>query len=1293
MRQIVDATGLDGWFISTRRDAQEMLPHLVRQLVMETLPLSALARIRFPAGDQVGLPGYDGVVETTVEHPFVPHGISVWEMGTGPAEEKLADDYRKRTGKPGRVDPLQSAFVFVSPHVVRDKDTLEAQLQAEEKWRTVRILDAVDLAAWLDLAPVAARWLAREMGIPVEGMLRLDEYMRQEMDARHGRPIPPALLVGGRTAAQETIVRWIESDSREVRVEGESLEEGAAFIAAVAGTLPDENRAQVTDRLLFVSDSRALDYLSHLQTAHFLVPLTAEVRRRAEGLGASSIRMLVPRMRMVPAGEESRERQTVKLGTIQRTACADALRAMGCTNQAADRISRESKGSLTAVLWMIAQEHDAPFPWTSAEAALDLMPLLLAGQWDADNPQDRAVLAAMAGKDHKDVEAVLARWATPQGPLILRGSVWDWLAWDFAWGCLCPFISRAQVDAFRAAVERVLGEPDPALELASAERWVAAMHGKKHPYSPALRSGLVASIAHFETNASMIRCGDGKVIAGGLVRRLLDGESFERKPTWLSLASWLPDLAEAAPDEYLRAHDLLLKDGTCVAAFFEEGGFFGSSPHTHLLWALERLAWVDAFLSRATLALGALAAVDPGGQLSNRPLNSLKDIFLPWHPHTMASVLHRVAAIDSLRVHHPEVAWQLAAGLLPRGSSCTSGTAKPRWHEWSRDGEPAVTWPEYWQFVQEMVLRMLQWAGAIGGHWKTIIESYNDLRMGNPALASKVLAAIQQLDPATFDKDAICLISDTVRSLLGTHRNLSDAKWTMTEEQLVPFETIYARFQPPDLVSQFKWLFTSWPRPPRMRDVPYEEETRLIEEERLKAAGEIIQQGGIEATLTMFDAFERPDTLGVALAELGLDEKSEVRLLRETLHYVPLPDRFPAALRAGFGYVGRKYAKGGDAWLGAVVGCAAMAWNANAFANLALGLPEAGPTWDKLADWDAEAERIYWQRTVPCVLREAKRDAGRAVSCLLDAGRPYRAIEVAGMTVGRSGRRQDTPEELAVPLELIVKALQEAPKFDPEKEWIAPHMTMVVHYVETLLGVLDAHGIDNGVIAAIEWAWLAALEHGNRGVPALERALSTDPHLFIDILKLVFRAEDEGPRDLSDSDRNRATQGYRLLKAWHHVPGMTLTDEAKKEHDGDIVFHKGAVDEGVLTGWIDAVRDLAAQCGRTAICDSQIGEVLAFAPIDDDGAWPCLPIRNLLERVQSEEMEHGLQTGVANRRGVHSVVSGGVQELALAAKFDGYSQTIHARWPRTAAVMACIAEQFKREAKWHQDREAFEEFE
>jgi hypothetical protein len=70
----------------------------------------------------------------------------------------------------------------------------------------------------------------------------------------------------------------------------------------------------------------------------------------------------------------------------------------------------------------------------------------------------------------------------------------------------------------------------------------------------------------------------------------------------------------------------------------EDTGAFGRNYITGLLWALEGIAWEEAYLSRTTVVLAEIAAHDPGGNWANRPSNSLTDIFLPRMPHTLASV-------------------------------------------------------------------------------------------------------------------------------------------------------------------------------------------------------------------------------------------------------------------------------------------------------------------------------------------------------------------------------------------------------------------------------------------------------------------------------------------------------------------------------------------------------------------------------------------------------------------------------------------------------------------------------
>jgi hypothetical protein len=101
MKSIVTSTQISQWFTSTSRDAQELLPHLIRKLILSTLPIDKLPYLGIAAGDDIRGRGYDGQVHSATEHPIVPHGISVWEMGTGESPEtKFKEDYTKRTRDP-----------------------------------------------------------------------------------------------------------------------------------------------------------------------------------------------------------------------------------------------------------------------------------------------------------------------------------------------------------------------------------------------------------------------------------------------------------------------------------------------------------------------------------------------------------------------------------------------------------------------------------------------------------------------------------------------------------------------------------------------------------------------------------------------------------------------------------------------------------------------------------------------------------------------------------------------------------------------------------------------------------------------------------------------------------------------------------------------------------------------------------------------------------------------------------------------------------------------------------------
>jgi hypothetical protein len=166
-----------------------------------------------------------------------------------------------------------------------------------------------------------------------------------------------------------------------------------------------------------------------------------------------------------------------------------------------------------------------------------------------------------------------------------------------------------------------------------------------------------------------------------------------------SLANQLPLLAEAAPGPLHSALEQMLEgDGAAIRPIFSEGE------------------------SLVSIILAKLARIDPGGRLTNRPINSLRAIFLSWIPNTNASLSARLVALDAILENEPEIGWNLLTKLLPQGQDTSSPTAKPRFREAGASEREVVTWARVWESQREIVTRALRLAGDDAARWSAIIE-------------------------------------------------------------------------------------------------------------------------------------------------------------------------------------------------------------------------------------------------------------------------------------------------------------------------------------------------------------------------------------------------------------------------------------------------------------------------------------------------------------------------------------------------------------------------------------------
>jgi len=102
-----------------------------------------------------------------------------------------------------------------------------------------------------------------------------------------------------------------------------------------------------------------------------------------------------------------------------------------------------------------------------------------------------------------------------------------------------------------------------------------------------------------------------------------------------------------------------------------------------------------------------------------------------------------------------------------------------------------------------------------------------------------------------------------------------------------------------------------------------------------------------------------------------------------------------------------------------------------------------------------------------------------------------------------------------------------------------------------------------------------------------------------------------------------------------------------------------------------------------------IGQTLAGSPHGDDGVWPHPAVRELIEETGSKELETGVEIGVYNSRGVVSRQLDEVvyKNASLPKKYAGFAVTTKERWPRTAAMLRRIADEYRRQGR-REDQDA-----
>lgn len=1239
----IDSTDIANWAGS--HNAKGNLPWLIRKLIRATH--IQITSLEAPKGDDVYIGGYDLVVNAESAGPYVPFGVSFWELGTDVAPKGKAEkDYVKRKNETKDYDPSHITYVFVTPRKWRDKEKWAKDKRDEKYWKDVQVLDAKNLEEWVELAPAIHIWFATIMGRNIEGLESLEEFWN-EYSVGPDIKIPHSLLTVGREKQVAVVTKFYKESPDILAISANTTNEAIAFVAAVAIQNKDKTRDSIYSKTLIAKSYLSFKQIIKSKTFLTIIPTFPENINFQEAINAGH-KIILPR-KMPQLGNKA-----IALPLPNREGFVKSLEEAGFGMTHAETLRRESGRQIAALRRILKfPETNQPI-WNTAEAAADLIPALIAGQWQDNDEGDKEILNILFGEtEYQACIKRLSKWMhLDDSPITKIGDTFRFISLSDTWVNLGHYILPQHIESLSKVSQIVLGEIDPSLELDLESRSFALLYDKQRKYSTKLRKGLASSLillAMYDNTGILANINFPQQKVNDIVFKILDNVTKEKL---MSLKDIMPLLAEASPGVVLVLFESLINDGQknlFESIYSEESSsIFAPVYHPTITRSIQAITNFPDYFARGILLLAQISAVDPGGNFSGRPHDLLTETLVPWNPHVVVPSTTQLKGFELLISRFPQIG--IAVGVRILETDIIMHNMILRFRSVQMSTKPNLTHLEiskYFSKIEELIMtnltidteslpKLIQHSTTSGNFQKKLREF--------------ILNNIEEI------KEKQPLIRSEIRKLIHHTLSYPISRKALEDAELPAWQDLYKILEPRNLIEKYKWLFadhwveleTGFP------EDKYQEHEKLVEKRRIEALKDIETERGFEGIVEFAQSSEAAWVVGRIYAKIAILQEDAQRVL--TLmdsssekgyhfainYFIILRQQWPEATILNF----------------ASIALISKTATIPSISKILLNYPFSNEIsqfihLNSIETHYWETVDIYPQERISHTLKTL------VIEGLLSVGRVFSALRLI---------HYSTKIE-PFPMEEIVRYLEFAGK--PKQDDMQQHDS---YRIKDLFHYLEKNGYaDRRRLGILEYNYFPLFKHLHDKAPlsALMDLLATDPQIFIELIQILYTPEDKerAKKELAtkkiDDVKFDWDRGYKLLEAFDRLPG---TINAK-------------FDPASFFNWIKELRSLAKSVDRVKVTDSNIGKILSKASMESD-IWPIKEVAEVIDSINTKEVKQGFSSGTFNRRGVYSkaLYEGGEQERSWATFFKRNAAAYSEEFPVTAGLLLQLAESYETRA-------------
>lgn len=931
-----------------------------------------------------------------------------------------------------------------------------------------------------------------------------------------------------------------------------------------------------------------------------------------------------------------------------------ALENVGIEHSDAYALADNTHGLYSALRKKLFNEAShTKHPWVESHTDV-VMAALLCGKW-TESEGDKLIFEYLAGDiSYEKCMQELREYSRGETPFVVefkghRDENMQIASIEDAWEELDYYITDAMWNKFIKLLYEVLIVSEPIFEHPIEKHFEVSIRLPKPDCSQALKRGMLRTLV---MRAFYRKHDENQYEVDNIIKEIL--ETINTTKRWGYISQYMTELCEASPKAVIERLEKELESPSGLKELFEtnDGDFLTSCHYyTNVLWAVEQLLQQKQYVVRTVDWLWNMDSYNIKYSLSNSPKEILGTVFCAWINMSVLTVEQKIELAKKAIEKYPN-AWEIIYSNFPNERTTVFSTFSTPRHRTVDEPDEIYRDQLNKTYIEYLDICVNNTNGNVD-RWKKIIGALHMYPSENQddAFCKLVESCKTMSDP---DKTKI---KNKIRNTLYRHRYFSDADWSVSEDVLKKYESVFSTISVENKVYDFLYLFTQSYDFPLLNPVPFHNEEKSssiregnedLREKEILFQFKIFKENGYSIDeLIKLAVTNDKYCVGEVLAEFYCEKVFDEKIYRKLLES-------ESTIKQAYEYA-RTLVSSGSIDVKTILKTTKEITQNATFTAWIISMERIAD--EKTALIGKESEEVknaFWSLNLRRALAV---DAGENV-CLW-------ALEECA----KHGTLSSYLEMLFDVKEKISISKLYTFVFEIETVKIGDRHPMTDYYLKEILKILQReymNSLDECTrLGFLEWKFRGILDWED--MKCMQKVMKTDPSIYAAIVKIIYKSDDTA--EITEEQRESANALYSGFIKAHFCPC---------EKDGKVEYNE-------LKSWVDSFKVMLSEQKQSRLFGHLLGRLLAFSPAGEDGCMPCEAVRRIIEDNPDDSLKREYAVTEFNKRGVFTF-SAGQSEMALSENYKMNAQKLQEKYPHTAEIYFNLSDSYKHDAETERKR-------